>query len=302
MYFLPLALSLGAAAYLAGMDYLLNADKQYLENKISKIESDFAAATGKLGADIISISTVLETTKNQLVEMTAQKNDFEAKYNDEKNRMDSFNSQISDIQGAVSTLEKIKATDPELLKKYSKVYFLNENYTPQSFAKIDPVYTYNPKEDSLIQSKVWPFLKNMMAAAKEEDIDIKIISSYRSFGVQSVLKSSYKMYYGTGANKFSADQGYSEHQLGTTVDFTTQDVGSSFTGFDKTPAYGWLTNNAYEYGFIASYPPDNNYYQYEPWHWRFVGRDLARKLHADGKNFYDLDQREIDQYRASFFD
>lgn len=302
MYFLPLALSLGAAAYLAGMDYLLDADKQYFENEISKLGSDFGAATEKLDADIRNIATELEKTKNQLVEMTAQKSDFEAKYNDEKNRMDSFNSQISDIQGTVSTLEKIKATDPELLKKYSKVYFLNENYTPQSFAKIEPDYTYNPKEDYLIHSKVWPFLKNMMAAAKEEGIDIKIISSYRSFGAQSVLKSSYKMYYGTGANKFSADQGYSEHQLGTTVDFTTSTVGASFDNFDKTPAYQWLMDNAYEYGFIASYPPGNNYYQYEPWHWRFVGRALAQKLHADGKNFYDLDQRDIDQYRATFFD
>ena len=141
-----------------------------------------------------------------------------------------------------------------------------------------------------------------MIAARSENIDIKIISAYRAFGTQSTLKSSYRMTYGTGANAFSADQGYSEHQLGTAVDFTTSSVGSSFAGFEKTPAYQWLLDNAYLHGFELSYPQSNAYYQFEPWHWRFVGRKLAQQLHVDGKHFYDLDQRDIDQYLISFFD
>jgi D-alanyl-D-alanine carboxypeptidase len=86
------------------------------------------------------------------------------------------------------------------------------------------------------------------------------------------LKSQYRVTYGAGtANSFSADQGYSEHQLGTTVDFTTPKVGGTLTGFDKTDSYKWLQNNAYKYGFILSYPSSNGYYIFEPWHWRFVG-------------------------------
>ena len=110
------------------------------------------------------------------------------------------------------------------------------------------------------------------------------------------------MFYGSGANSFSADQGYSEHQLGTTIDFTTEEIGASSSVFGKTTAYQWLLENAYKYGFILSYPEANKYYQFEPWHWRFVGRGLAEKLHQEGKNFYDLDQREIDEYLISFFD
>ena len=73
-------------------------------------------------------------------------------------------------------------------------------------------------------------------------------------------------------------------------------------GFDKTPEYKWLTDNAYKYGFVISYPAGNKYYKYEPWHWRFVGVALATKLHEDGIYFYDMDQRLIDNYLANIFD
>ena len=113
------------------------------------------------------------------------------------------------------------------------------------------------------------------------------------------------MTYGTGANAFSADQGYSEHQLGTAVDLTTQKDGNRFSdasgGFDSTDGYTWMTQNAYKYGFVLSYPKGNSYYIYEPWHWRFVGVALATRLHNEGKNFYDLDQREIDGYLGLMF-
>ena len=130
-----------------------------------------------------------------------------------------------------------------------------------------------------------------------------MVSAYRSFGEQAALKSSYKVTYGAGtANSFSADQGYSEHQLGTTIDFTTGYLGANFAGFDKSDAYAWLLDNAYKYGFIISYPKTNAYYTYEPWHWRFVGKKLARYLHTTNERFYDLDQRTIDSYLITIFD
>jgi len=111
------------------------------------------------------------------------------------------------------------------------------------------------------------------------------------------------MTYGAGtANSFSADQGYSEHQLGTAIDFISSGQGGVLDGFDNTAAYQWMQANAYKYGFILSYPKDNGYYEYEPWHWRFVGVKLATDLHNQGKNFYDLDQRVIDNYLTTVFD
>jgi LAS superfamily LD-carboxypeptidase LdcB len=141
-----------------------------------------------------------------------------------------------------------------------------------------------------------------MEFAIDSSLDLKILSAYRSFGEQGILKSGYKTFYGSGANQFSADQGYSEHQLGTTVDFTTSKLGLNFESFKNTPEYSWLATNAYKYGFTLSYPEGNSFYQFEPWHWRFVGTKLATRLHEEGKYFYDMDQRLIDQYLISIFD
>jgi D-alanyl-D-alanine carboxypeptidase len=143
----------------------------------------------------------------------------------------------------------------------------------------------------------------MIAEAKEDGVDLKVISAYRSFETQTDLKSTYKVIYGAGsANQFSADQGYSEHQLGTTVDVTTPTTAGTFVSFENDPGYMWLTKNAHQFGFVLSYPKNNTYYQYEPWHWRFVGTDLAKDLHAEGKYFYDLDQRKINEYLVDIFD
>jgi len=213
-----------------------------------------------------------------------------------------FETQIGEISGTVGKLDKLSKTDKELLQKYSKVYFLNEHYIPESLALISKDFLYESKKEAWIHTKVLPYLEELLKGAKNSGLDLKIISAYRSFGEQSSLKGVYTVNYGSGANTFSADQGYSEHQLGTTVDFTTTSVGATFSGFSKTPEYEWLEKNAYKYGFILSYPKNNAYYQYEPWHWRFVGESLAKRLNEEKKNFYDLEQRTIDSYLINIFD
>ena len=305
-FILLLALALAAIGYLVYENRLLDQNSLVLGSEISqtknelvKTKNDFASTTAKLNGDIMDLNAILDSTKNDLASTTVALEASRAQYN---NTVSDLSQQVSETQTKIGTLEKLSQTDPELLKKYSKVYFLNENYVPASLTKINPDYTYNPKIDYSFYTETLPFLNALMSSARAANIDIKIISAYRSFGTQSGLKSSYRVTYGTGANAFSADQGYSEHQMGTAVDFTTSTIGSSFEGFEKTPAYQWLTDMAYDYGFVLSYPKGNSYYQYEPWHWRFVGRALAQKLHTEGKNFYDVDQREIDKYLISFFD
>lgn len=220
----------------------------------------------------------------------------------EQQKNESFSAQIGQIAGTVGRLDKLSKTDEELLQKYSKIYFLNENYVPGLLAPIPANFIFEAGKKVQIHSKVLPFLESLIKAAESEGVSLKIISGFRSFGDQSSLKSSYSVTYGTGANKFSADQGYSEHQLGTTIDFTTETLGLNFTNFSKTESYEWLVNNAYKYGFIISYPEGNSFYQFEPWHWRFVGKRLAERLREEKQNFYDLDQRKIDAYLINIFD
>ncbi len=216
--------------------------------------------------------------------------------------IESFQGKLSEITSVVETLNKLAQTDPELLKKYSKVYFLNENYIPAGLLEIDRPYLNKQATNTKFIARAYPYLEKLMKAANAEEVHILVASAYRSFETQTALKSAYTVTYGSGANTFSADQGYSEHQLGTTVDFTTTKLGAKFSSFASDPAYNWLLNNAWRYGFILSYPQGNAYYKFEPWHWRFVGIALAKTLHEEGQRFYDLDQREIDKYLINLFE
>lgn len=209
---------------------------------------------------------------------------------------------VRKLSNTVNDLEKVIATDPELLAKYSKIYFLNENYAPAKLARIATTSTFQPERTYEVHAEVAPYLEDLLEEAAEEGLSLLVASAYRSFSEQAALKSGYRIRYGAGANAFSAEQGYSEHQLGTTIDFTTPEVGGTFAGFDRTEEYAWLTRHAWKYGFVLSYPKGNSYYQYEPWHWRFVGKDLAERLHEDEDWFYDLDQRVIDTYLGELFD
>jgi D-alanyl-D-alanine carboxypeptidase len=216
---------------------------------------------------------------------------------------ETFGQQVKSLSEQVGYLDKLSKTDRELLQKYSSVYFLNDNFVPDPLSPLNSEMLYRTEGNLMIHGHVFPFLKKMMDAAAADTVPLKIISAYRSFGTQSVLKNNYTITYGAGtANTFSADQGYSEHQLGSTIDFTTMETGTDFESFEETQQYRWLLQHAYKYGFILSYPRGNNYFKFEPWHWRFVGVDLATRLYNENKNFYDLDQREINPYLARIFD
>lgn len=207
------------------------------------------------------------------------------------------------LEEKVKTLDRLTKIDSELLQKYSKVFFLSENYKPSETQVILPEYTAYPKNEYRLHVDVMYFLVSMIEDAKREGIDLLVVSAYRSFETQTSLKAQNKVIYGAKtSNKFVAEQGYSEHQLGTTVDFTNSNIKAANIAFDKTKEYMWLQNNAYKYGFIISYPKGNQYYAYEPWHWRFVGKDLAKHIYNDKINFYDLDQRYIDGYLLNMFD
>lgn len=253
------------------------------------------------GAEITQYGTNLEELKKAYALSEENGSELLTMLTAEKEKNSEFEDQIDRLTGTVGKLDKLSRIDPELLIKYSRVYFLNENYKPEKTAGVDTDFLLNQDQPEYIHSKVSGHLNDLLQDAEADEINLRVLSGYRSFDEQMNLKDAYTTSYGYGANAFSADQGYSEHQLGTTIDFTTEELGG-LTGFESTEAYAWLQKNAYKYGFIISYPKENIYYIFEPWHWRFVGEKLAGDLHDDGKFFYDLDQREIDKYLISIFD
>jgi LAS superfamily LD-carboxypeptidase LdcB len=270
---------------------------EYVNYKFVPIEAELKVKDAKIAEmekKTKDLQNLLLSTASSLASVLEQ----------EQQKNNSLKEEFEDITDTVGTLQKLSTTDPELLKKYSKVYFLNEHYVPISLSDISKEYRNAKSTNFQFHSDALPHLEDLLDAANNDDgLFLQAQSAYRSFAAQSVLKATYKVTYGTGtANRFSADQGYSEHQLGTTLDFTTSPTNGLLEGFDKTPEYKWLLENAYRYGFIISYPANNIYYKFEPWHWRFVGTDLARKLHNEDMYFYDMDQRIIDSYLVNIFD
>jgi D-alanyl-D-alanine carboxypeptidase len=262
--------------------------------------------TLRMNEQLIVLQTSERTVASLEADLGNLKNDLEdlvEDYEDELDRNKEFEGQIMDLAGSLDEFEKLQDIDEELLIKYSKVSFLNENYVPSRIKQIDDEYVLEGKDDQYFHGDAMRFLERMFDSAKRDDIDLKIISAYRSFDEQNQLKGQFTEIFGEGANAFSADQGFSEHQLGTTIDLTVESVGATSETFGETEAFEWLLDNAHNYGFILSYPKDNSFYIYEPWHWRFVGRDLARDLNRnDERTFYTLDQREINKYLLEIFD
>ena len=139
-----------------------------------------------------------------------------------------------------------------------------------------------------VRSLVIPDLTAMTAAARAAGAPIAVVSAYRSYGTQVATFNSWVGRLGYSAALLrSARPGHSEHQLGTTLDFTSAGAGDPFSGdWATSRAGGWMAANAWRHGFVMSYPrgksPSVTCYTYEPWHYRYVGRDLARAITESG--------------------
>ncbi len=295
-------LALGLAGYLLVQNRLQASKINMLLEERNFFLLETASSTKAFRQEQELASSTVAVLAQQLALTTEELADLENDYRREKGKNDDFEDQIRAISGTVGVLDKLSKTDKELLQKYSRTYFLNENFVPLKLSEINSRYILAGKKDQYFHGNAVKYLTAMLDEAKDDGFDIKIISAYRSFDEQQQLKGQFTQVYGIGSNTFSADQGYSEHQLGTAVDIVDVATGATSQSFAQTEAYQWLKEHAYKYGFILSYPEGNNFYIFEPWHWRFVGRDLARDLNRKGTSFYDLTQRELDEYLVTIFD
>lgn len=123
--------------------------------------------------------------------------------------------------------------------------------------------------------------EEMQAMAESEGLDLTIVSGFRSYDMQQNLYNRYVARDGLAeAETYSARPGFSEHQTGLAMDLNLAD-----SSFAETAEGRWLAEHAWEYGFVLRYPEgksDLTGYVFEPWHFRYVGRDLAEKLYNNG--------------------
>lgn len=127
-------------------------------------------------------------------------------------------------------------------------------------------------------------LEDLFVASDKAGLDLYAQSGYRSYDRQeSIFASNVARDGEDAANNYSARPGESEHQTGLTMDVTSPEIDFGLdTNFVETDEGKWVKARAHEYGFIIRYPKgkeDVTRYQYEPWHLRFVGKEVAAVIH-----------------------
>lgn len=144
------------------------------------------------------------------------------------------------------------------------------------------------EEKSMMRKEAGTALEEMFAGAKKEKVTLYAVSGYRSYARQEELyKAKIKEVGEEKAKTIVAPPGTSEHQTGLVMDISSK--GHKFAlneKFETTTEGKWLKANAHKYGFILRYPKGKEAitgYIYEPWHFRYVGKDLATKLFTDNK-------------------
>lgn len=151
---------------------------------------------------------------------------------------------------------------------------------------VNKSYPLSADYDPGLQPITKDAFQKLSDAAAQEGLDLYIGSDYRDYAYQVKIYNNYCDLYGwEQADSFSARPGYSEHQTGLTIDCNTID-----DAFGDTPEAAWLAQHCADYGFIIRFPQgkeDVTGYQYEPWHIRYVGVDIAKEIQK-----YDLTLEE----------
>ena len=177
-------------------------------------------------------------------------------------------------------------------------FYLPASYEPDDLCKISiPVSSEN--ETYLLRKEAADALQQMYEDAKKEGLEIAVVSAYRSYEDQKEIYDYYfSKYDELTASRLVSIPGCSEHQLGLSVDLTSKDIiGDEDSFFVDTPEYRWVIKHAHEYGFILRYPKEKEavtQISYEPWHFRYVGREAAAYLYENQltlEEFYQLMNR-----------
>lgn len=173
---------------------------------------------------------------------------------------------------------------------------ISEQYDPGTLVTLSTHYA--TRSSISLESRTAQALMAMMEEMLADGIqDVKVTSGYRTYDYQSNLYNQYianEMAKGYSreeaiarAETYSAPPGYSEHQTGFVVDFITSSMTDLDESFENTAAFTWLSANCYRFGFILRYPKSAEKiaitgYNYEPWHYRFVGREAATEIMKRG--------------------
>lgn len=165
----------------------------------------------------------------------------------------------------------------------NKEYPLSSKYIPYMVEPEVEIYHKGINERRYLQPIAATALEEMFAAAEEDGLHLVLRCGFRSYKLQKTIYTSALKSYGYyETSRYHAVPGASEHQTGLAVDLCCEATGyKNNSEFLKTPEYAWMLKNAHRYGWILRYPKGKEEitgYNFEPWHFRYVGVELATYL------------------------
>jgi len=168
-----------------------------------------------------------------------------------------------------------------------RTYMVDAGYVPPDLTAVDGIR---------IRSIVTPDLAAIREAAAKAGVRLAVVSAYRSYADQ---RATFDHWVSVGgyeqALRTSARPGHSEHQLGTTLDFGDgRVVPWQYVDWATTPTGAWVAAHATEFGFVMTMPKGKSdvvCYDYEPWHYRWVGRETAARVAASGLTLREYQDR-----------
>lgn len=200
-------------------------------------------------------------------------------------------SDTADVQQSQSTPDSEPPAPTVDLTAWNLVLVNAQNPLPEGFTLTTGTLTNSLEVDERILED----LNAMLAAAKEQGVGLIVCSAYRDLERQNRLHlAQVNSYLAEGLDQAEAEAkactevppaGKSEHNTGLAVDIVTPEYQMLNDGYAETPAAAWLAANAPEYGFILRFPAgkeDVTGIYYQPWHFRYVGKDLARTITDSG--------------------
>lgn len=184
-----------------------------------------------------------------------------------------------DIDFFYKKVKDIKNPD-SLMVLVNKLNRLQSNYVPHDLEQISLNYATNNK---FLRKEAKENFEKLSSDAKKIGYSIIAVSAYRDYDYQENLFNNYVKEKGENyALKCSAKAGHSEHQTGLSVD--VMGSNNDYDQFEKSKEFDWMKNNSYKYGFILRYPKGKEYitgFKYEPWHYRYVGKDIASIIYTE---------------------
>lgn len=186
------------------------------------------------------------------------------------------------------SISTTKRDGDDLLVLVNKQYRLPATYAPKDLVKASKAGIRRGDGYNL-RNILISDLSKMISDSKKDGIDLSIVSGYRSYQTQV---NTYNYWLSKNNNNvalvdtFSARAGHSQHQLGTVIDFSSNEIGDRLGDeFANTKASKWLKENAYKYGFVISFPKGSEHitgYKFESWHYRYIGVEYAQEMIREG--------------------